>query len=183
MGKTSFVIAILAIAMPSLSFSPAPSASLAPAFAADFAAEPAEYPARISIPSIRLDTQVIPVGLNAAGEIDVPDGSTRNVGWYRYGKLPGDLGNAIFDAHVFAAFKDLRYAKIGDEITVTDAQGIERRFVITDSRVYPVSDVPMTDIVLNESSRGLVLITCARKFIPSLGTYSHRLVVSATLVE
>lgn len=184
MGKSSLLfIALLVLALPSIDLDPLPSATLAPAFAADFSADPSDFPARIRIPSIKLDAPVQTVGLTSNGEIDVPSGATNNVGWYQYGKLPGDLGNAIFDAHVFAAFKNLRYAKIGDEISVTDAQGSTQRFRITASMVYPVSDVPMERIILDESARNLTLITCAKRFIPSLGTYSHRLVVTATLVE
>lgn len=184
MGKSSLVfIVLLLTAVPSFDFGTAPHAEIASAFAADFSSDPSEFPARIRIPSIGLDTPVIPVGLTANGEIEVPNGSTKNVGWYQYGKLPGDLGNAVFDAHVFAAFKNLRYAKIGDIISVVDAQGIEQRFRITSSVVYPVSDVPMENIILDESSRNIVLITCAKKFIRSMNTYSHRLVVTATRID
>ncbi len=179
MGKSFVFIALFVIALPSVNLEPLPSAMLAPAFAADFSADPTVFPTRISILSIKLDSRVIPVGLTPNGEIDVPSGSTSNIGWYQYGKLPGDSGSAIFDAHVFAGFKNLRYAKIGDEISVTDAQGVVQRFRITESVVYPVSDVPMEHIILDESARKLVLITCAKKFIPSMNTYSHRLVVTA----
>src|SRR5947208_1526342 len=41
------------------------------------------YPARLIIPSIGLDDSVLEVGLNAKGEMDVPDGKTKNVGWYK----------------------------------------------------------------------------------------------------
>jgi len=184
MGKSSFIFAILAfLAVPTISIGPAPSASIAPAYAADFSADPTEFPARIRIPSIGLNAPVQPVGVTANGEMDVPNGATNNVGWYQYGKLPGDFGHAVFDAHVFAAFKNLRYAKIDNEISVINADGVEQRFRITSSVVYPVSDVPMEHIILDESARTIVLITCARKFIPSMNTYSHRLVVTATLIE
>jgi sortase A len=159
-----------------------PAVMVGTSFATVYTPDPSEYPVRIVIPSIQLNAPVQHVGINSLGEMDVPDGTTPNVGWYQYGPLPGDLGNAVMDAHVFAAFKKLRYAKIGDEISVVTAGGAAKRFLITDSRVYPVSDVPMQAIFSGESE-GLVLITCARKFLPHLNTYSHRLVVSATLIE
>lgn len=160
-----------------------PSVMVGESYATNYAPNPGDLPAHIAIPSIGLNSPVQQVGVNGAGEMDVPDGATSNVGWYKYGRLPGDLGNAVMDAHVYAAFKKLRYAKIGDEIRVTNAEGVEQRFVITDSRVYQASEVPMYDIFTDESHRGLVLITCARKFLPHANTYSHRLVVTATLVE
>lgn len=184
MGK-SFIafVALLVVTVPHVGFGTEPVVTIAPAFAAEFAADASEYPARIRIPSIGLNSPIQPVGVTSTGEMDVPDGSTNIVGWYKYGKLPGDLGNAVMDAHVYAAFKKLRYAQIGDEIRVTDASGNERRFLITDSRVYPHADVPMYGIFTDESHRGLVLITCAGKFLRSLDTYSHRLVVTATEIK
>ncbi len=160
-----------------------PMVMVGASFAASHVPNPSEYPTRLIIPSINLNAPVQLVGINARGEMDVPDGRTSNVGWYQYGNLPGDIGNAVVDAHVFAAFKNLRYAKVGDEIRVVNASGATQRFIITDTRVYPFSEVPMEGIFHDESHRGLVLITCAKKFLPSLNTYSHRLIVSATLVE
>lgn len=83
-----------------------PVIALASAFADDYVHDPSEYPARIAIPSIGLTAPIQNVGINGKGEIDVPDGSTRNVGWYQYGAVPGDLGNAIMDAHVYARSKN-----------------------------------------------------------------------------
>src|SRR3989338_10251998 len=45
---------------------------------------PAE-PVRLIIPSINIDSPVVGVGINEKGEMDVPDGSTDRVGWYKYG--------------------------------------------------------------------------------------------------
>src|SRR4051812_39392157 len=58
-----------------------------------------KYPVRLIIPSIKLDTQVVDVGVNKKGEMDVPAGTTKNVGWYQNGIIPGDLGTAVMDAH------------------------------------------------------------------------------------
>lgn len=156
---------------------------LAPAFTAAYVPLVSDYPAQIEIPSIALSAPVVPVGINSVGEIAVPDGASNAVGWYQHGAIPGHTGNAIMDAHVFAAFENLRYAKVGDEIRVKDGNGEEQRFVITDSRVYAVSEVPMQELVHGDAGKRLVLITCARKFSRALGTYTHRLVVIAQLVK
>lgn len=145
--------------------------------------DPADNPARLIIPSIKLDTSVIEVGVTASGEMDVPDGKTRHVGWYRYGTIPGDTGSAVMDAHVYAAFTQLRNAKIGDDIYVVNMKGEKLHFRVTDSRVYEYDMLPLQQIFDDRSGRHLNFITCARTFIPSLNTYSHRLVVYTELVE
>jgi LPXTG-site transpeptidase (sortase) family protein len=140
-------------------------------------------PTTLSIPSIKLTTKIIPVGVDSQGDMAVPSGSTNNVGWYDAGTLPGEYGSAVLDAHVFAAFKNLRYAKIGDDIYVTDANGTQRHFTVTDSRVYKLSDVP-ADLLFNKTGgQYLNLITCAGTYIPSIDTYDHRLIVYAQLVD
>lgn len=145
--------------------------------------DPTDNPARLIMPSIKLDTSVIEVGITANGEMDVPDGKTRNVGWYRYGTIPGDRGSAVMDAHVYAAFKNLRDVKIGDDIYVVNMRGEKLHFRVTDSRVYEYDKLPLEHIFARSDGRHLNFITCARKFIPSINTYSHRLVVYTELVE
>ena len=77
-----------------------------------------QYPERLLVPSLDLNVAIQPVGQNSKGEMDVPSGSSSNVGWYKYGTMPGNVGSAVLDAHVFAVFKDLRYLKIGSSIFV-----------------------------------------------------------------
>lgn len=144
--------------------------------------DPLDNPTRLIIPSIKLDTDVQEVGVTSNGEMDVPDGKTKNVGWYRYGTIPGEIGSAVMDAHVYAAFAKLRYVKIGDDIYVTNGSGEKLHFRVTDSRVYALDEIPLAQI-FNSQGRHLNFITCARKFIPSLNTYSHRLVVYTELIE
>jgi LPXTG-site transpeptidase (sortase) family protein len=145
--------------------------------------DPTDNPSRLIIPSIKLDTNVQEVGVTASGEMDVPDGSTKYVGWYRYGTIPGDMGSAVMDAHVYAAFAKLRYVKVGDDIYVVNARGEKLHFRVTDSRVYALDEIPLEQIFNDQDGRHLNFITCARKFIPSLNTYSHRLVVYTELIE
>lgn len=141
------------------------------------------YPSRITIPAAGIDSPVIEVGVNAAGEMDVPDGSTNNVGWYKYGTVPGATGSAVMDAHVFAAFKRLKSAHVGDRVFVTDARGTVHEFEIISSKVYPVAQVPMETIFNDASGAYLNFITCEGRYNLSLGTYTHRRVVYAQLVS
>ncbi|OGG60567.1 hypothetical protein A2765_05290 [Candidatus Kaiserbacteria bacterium RIFCSPHIGHO2_01_FULL_56_24] len=145
--------------------------------------DPLDNPSRLIIPSIKLDTNVQEVGITSNGEMDVPNGNTNNVGWYRYGTIPGDLGSAVMDAHVYAAFAKLRYVKVDDDIYVVNAKGEKLHFRVIDSRVYALDELPLQQIFNDQDGRHLNFITCARKFIRSLNTYSHRLVVYTELVD
>lgn len=140
-----------------------------------------DFPTRLIIPSIRLDTDILEVGVNAKGEMDVPDGKSRDVGWYKYGTIPGNPGSAVIDAHVFAAFKKLRYVKVGEDIFVITKSGKRLHFIAEDSRVYKTSEVPLQKLFKGNSQERLNLITCAGKYVSSMATYDHRLIVYAVL--
>lgn len=149
--------------------------------AASVAATPGT-PLRVRIPAIRLNNPVIPVGVNAKGEMDVPDGTTNNVGWYKGGTLPGAMGSAVLDAHVYAAFGRLDEVSVGDDIYVQTAEG-ELHFKVEETRVYKLADVPATRLFNRADDRRLNLITCAGTLVADRSTYTHRLVVYATLVS
>jgi LPXTG-site transpeptidase (sortase) family protein len=134
-------------------------------------------PVRVIIPSIGLNDPLEPMGLNSVGELDVPDGTTNNVGWWKDGPLPGEIGSAVFDAHVYAAFKELRYVKIGDDIHVQTADGRKLRFVVTDTRVFTLEEITSEILFGDKGKRQLNLITCAGKYMKDRATYDHRLVV------
>ncbi len=142
-----------------------------------------EVPVRLRIPSIDMTVPIVPVGLNKKGEMDVPSGNSNNVGWYKYGTVPGHTGSAVLDAHVFAAFEDLRHVPIGADIYV-DTEGGERlHFVVQDSRVYKLSELTSQMLFGRNDAKRLNLITCAGTFVKSIDTYDHRLVVYAVLAK
>jgi sortase (surface protein transpeptidase) len=142
-----------------------------------------DYPVEVAVPSIQLDVPVIEVDVNAKGEMDVPDGNTNNVGWYKRGTIPGSTGSAVFDAHVFAALKNLRYAKPGDDIYVKTKSGKFLHFQIQESTVYKTADVPLQKLFNRNDAAYLNLITCAGKLTKDRSTYDHRLVDYAVLVD
>ncbi len=139
-------------------------------------------PVRLAIPSIKLDDPVQSVGLTKEGAMDVPDGRTKNVGWYQAGTVPGNAGSAVMDAHVFAAFSKLKNVKVGDMLYVTTATGQIQKFVVTKAQTYALADVPLQELFNKRDGAHLNLITCAGKLTADKSTYDHRLVVYATLV-
>lgn len=134
-------------------------------------------PARLSIPSVSIDSPVQPVGINVKGEMDVPPGDTDIVGWYKYGAKPGENGIAVIDAHVFAAFDDLDKVKPGADIYIRTDDDTRLHFRVSKVATYRLSQLTPSMLFKKGSGRGLNLITCAGTYIPSAGTYDHRLIV------
>lgn len=138
-------------------------------------------PVAVHIPSIGLDAPVVRMGLLKNGELAVPSGSTQNVGWYAKGTVPGARGSAVLDAHVYAAFSNLHNVQVGDSIYVTGENGHVQRFVVEDTEVFKLGDLRPNYLFNRKDKKRLTLITCAGEDLGN--TYSHRLVVSATLAQ
>jgi LPXTG-site transpeptidase (sortase) family protein len=146
------------------------------------AATTQDTPERVIIPSIGLNAPIQDVGINALGQMDVPSASTKNVGWYEGGTVPGNMGSAVLDAHVIAAFANLYKVKVGGHIWIVTTNGTLLDFVVTDSEVNKVSDISPQSVFSENDGRYLNLITCAGKPLKGSSTYDHRLVVYAKLV-
>jgi sortase A len=144
---------------------------------------PAQYPSRLIIPSIKLDAPIEYLGLNEKGEMGVPDGGSNKVGWYEPGTIPGKKGSAVMDAHVYAAFNKLRYVLPGQDIYVVTRGGETLHFVVEESMVYPLAEVPRDILFNRKDGRRLNLITCAGKYSKKLETYEKRLVTYAKLID
>ncbi len=101
-------------------------------------------PAFLDIPGINLKTNIIEIGVTKEGNLDVPPNYSE-VGWYKYGTVPGQKGSAVLDGHVDnggytptlpGPFKNLRNLDIGDEIFVEMQNGQRLRYVVRNSDVY-----------------------------------------------
>jgi sortase (surface protein transpeptidase) len=157
------------------------------------ATSPSAFPARISIPAIAVDAKVDPLGIVAGNRMQAPSNFT-DVGWYKYGVVPGEAGIAVMYAHLDnglgldGVFKNLNKLSVGDEIAITEASGRVLHFKVSDIETYPYQSVPPAAIGegsgAEASKAEIVLITCAGAptHDPVMGyTYDHRLVVTATL--
>lgn len=139
-----------------------------------------DYPVRMTIPSLSIDSDVQSLGANSKGEMDVPSGKSTNVGWYKYGTVPGMVGSAVFDAHVFAAFKNLKDIASGSDVYVTMASGLKLHFIVSDATTYSLADLTPNMLFGLRDDKRLNLITCAGALTPDRSTYDHRLVVYTT---
>lgn len=145
-------------------------------------------PTHIIIPTARVDADIIDLGVTASNNLDVPHNFVQT-GWYKYGPVPGQPGNAVIDGHVDNAgsipgpFKHLYQAKIGDYIYVALSNGTFATFRVVDSSIYLTSQFPSESVFRGDDQSVLKIITCNGTYRRSLGTYDHRLIVTAVRVK
>lgn len=144
-------------------------------------------PARIEIPSIGVSANIQPTGILENGEMGVPD-DVDEVGWFEPGYLTGSRGHSVLAGHVDsltgpAVFYDLDQVRIGETITVTDVDGREMVFEVTEIASYETDQAPIREIFGPSDKRMLNVITCTGVFNRNIGSHEERLVVSAELVS
>jgi sortase A len=144
--------------------------------------EETELPDRLIIPSLAIDTKVTEVGVTKSGNMASPKGF-KDVGWYKYGPVPGARGSAVIAGHVDNAlalngvFKRLDELKADDDLYVRDASGKEIHFKVMAVETYPYDKAPAERIFNATDGYKLNLITCAGTWNQALKTYDKRLVV------
>lgn len=147
-----------------------------------------DKPIRLRIPSIGVDAFVQHVGVNDKGNMAAPNNFV-DVGWYKYGTVPGFTGSSVITGHVDNAlglpgvFIDLEKMKIGDEIFVSSKEGKELRFRVAEIQKYPYTSVPLKVLFSRRDLPRLNLITCGGTWLPYARSYDERLVVYAELVS
>lgn len=146
-----------------------------------------DLPVRLIIPSINVDASIQQIGQTPEGTMDVPN-NTSDVGWYKFGAVPGQNGTAIIDAHVDdanglpAVFGHLYTLKEGDSIIVQNDKNKSIYFTVKKVTTFSVND-KVSDIIGKDDGAHLDLITCTGSWDMSKKTYTQRLIVSADLVQ
>jgi LPXTG-site transpeptidase (sortase) family protein len=159
-----------------------PAGTAAPSPSAITSSRTVAAPARLQIPSIRVDAAVVALGLDAQGNLGVPADQV-SVAWYTGSARPGEAGNAVINGHldwtngdsVFGRLKDLR---TGDPVSVTTADGERVTFAITGSQLYP-ADAHPAEVFARGGPPVLRLITCGGPYNVLARRYEQRLVVTA----
>lgn len=150
--------------------------------------QPEDKPARLLVPKLGVDAHVQHVGVNASGNMAAPNNFT-DVGWYKFGTVPGFIGSAVITGHVDNAlglpgvFKNLDQLVIGDEIFIAPETGELRHFRVVEIQRYPYTHVPRKVLFSRNDSPRLNLITCGGVWLPGERSYDERLVVYAELVK
>ncbi len=145
-------------------------------------------PVRLSIPSVKINAFIEPVGVLPNGDLETPiENRWYNVGWYQSGTIPGERGSAVIDGHLDrpggspAVFWNLRRVHVGDAVMVIDAQGKTTRFHVTRVVFYEPQAAPLQEIFGNDGGTYLNLITCAGDWLPNEHQTTLRLVVYTAL--
>lgn len=147
-------------------------------------------PVSVEIPSIGVSSNLLHLGLNADGTIQVPSVSTAadEAAWYKYSATPGQMGASVIEGHVDthqgpAVFFRLGALRPGEHINVTLADGVTAVFRVTGVRQYSKMDFPSRAIYGASGYAALHLITCGGAFDYATGHYLSTTVVFASLTS
>jgi sortase (surface protein transpeptidase) len=152
-------------------------------------AEPARSaPTNISIPTIGVAAQIMSLGVNTDGTVQVPPlDQAQLAGWYNLGPSPGEIGNAVIMGHVDsrkigpAVFFRLGELRPGDVIQVTRTDKTVVKFSVDGVKSYPKAAFP-TELVYGPSDKAsLRVVTCGGIFDEKKRSYPDDIIVFATL--
>lgn len=145
----------------------------------------ASTPVRIEIPAIGVDSDLIGLGLEADGTMEIPSGGFPG-GWYDGSPTPGEVGPSIVAGHVDwggspGIFYRLRELKSGDSVVVSRQDDSVLTFTVSDVEQYPKAEFPTASVYGDIDYAGLRLITCGGVFDGGAGSYDDNIVAYAAL--
>lgn len=160
----------------------APEIRLAGPVAEPLSASP---PVALSIPALGVAADVVRLGLEEDGSMEVPAGAAL-AGWFEQGPTPGEIGPAVLAAHVDWAdepgvFRDVAALEPGDDVLVARADGTTAAFRVERVVSYPKTRFPTDAVYGDLDHAGLRLITCGGTFDEPSGDYADNVVVFAEL--
>lgn len=144
-------------------------------------------PERIVIPTIDVDADVIDLGLQPDGTMEVPTDFAQT-GWFARGPKPGRVGPAVIAGHVDdrsgpAVFHDLPDLAPGDLIEVHDADGEVVTFAVRETQQHPKDAFPTDEVYGGTPGSELRLITCSGEFDRGERSYRDNTIVFAERVD
>jgi sortase (surface protein transpeptidase) len=163
---------------------PAPTSE--PETAVERHIDPQGEPTRVVIPAIDVDADLVRLGLQADGAMEVPDFGL--AGWYTEGPKPGRAGPAAITAHVDSragpdVFYRLGDLAVGDQVHVVYESGDTVTFFVESSEQTPKDELPVDAIWPTTNERLLALITCGGEFDRSVRHYRDNLIVYTSLSD
>jgi hypothetical protein len=140
-------------------------------------------PVRVQLPSVVADGPVIPVGVDAAGELFIPPDAGTLV-WYGHGPSPGEPGSAVVAGHLdwkgeLGVFNRLADTAVGDVVTVTYSDGTVREFSVTTVQLVPKPAIGVHGVFVRDGPPTLRLVTCGGEFDDATRHYLSNVVVTA----
>lgn len=144
-------------------------------------------PVRLGIPSLDVDADVVPVGVAADGQMEIPPGGD-DIGWYRFGPDPaGDAGSTVLASHVatpdgWGVLSRLGDLRAGDEMVLSTDEG-ERRYVVQSRRTVPKTDLDTAELFSRDGPARLMVVTCGGPWLPETGAHRDNIIVEAVPVN
>lgn len=144
-------------------------------------------PTSVRVVDVGLDLPVVPVGVRADGQMDVPL-LVSEVGWYEHGPAPGAVeGSAVLSAHVdsevgAAPMAALFEVELGAIVEITTESGAVLAFRVDLVEQLGKAQLPLDELFARDGPPMLRLVTCAGAYDPVAGAYEDNLVVTATPV-
>lgn len=146
---------------------------------------PVAVPARLTIPAVDVDVDLVRLGVDDAGRLVPPDDHAV-AGWFAAGPAPGAVGPAVLAGHVDSVdgpsvFSRLDEVPLGGEVLVAREDGTTGRFTVTRVEQYPKDAFPTTEVYGPAAGAELRLITCGGDFDRTRRSYLDNVVVYARL--
>ncbi|MEH6780224.1 MAG: class F sortase [Rhodoglobus sp.] len=142
-------------------------------------------PVRIQIPSVAIDLQITPVGVQDDGLMQIPE-NIRVAGWYRFGPSPAsETGSTVITAHVddfeqgLGPFAYLKEMPADAEIVVTTDDGVDHRYALESVQNIEKKQLPLDQVFDRGGAPRIVLITCGGQFDENVLNYSDNVIAIA----
>lgn len=135
-------------------------------------------------PALVLRQPLLPLGLDDEGQLEVP-ATAGDIGLWRDGPAPGDMGPAVLVGHVDLKGKKGVFARLtalrpGQRVDVTRADGRVVSFRVTRTLAFPKNRFPTDEVYEPTDGSELRLITCGGSVNRLTGRYRDNVVVFAT---
>jgi hypothetical protein len=142
-------------------------------------------PTRVHIPVLRVDSNVIDLGLQPDGTMQVPP-DAKDTGWYTSSPTPGATGPAVLAAHVNwkgvdGPFAHLERLKAGDVVTVEHDDGSTSTFAVSRVETFAKDAFPTDTVYGDVSGPELRLITCGGAFDTAAHSYESNTIAFARI--
>lgn len=162
--------ALTACAEPPPSAAAPPAAASTPSSSAPTSKNTSADPAQVTIPSLKIHSSLMRLGLNADGTVEVPPAEQgMTAGWYTGGAVPGRPGAAVLIGHNDtrfgrAVFHDLKDIRKGAEVVVRAGDGRSLSFTVTGKETVSKKAFPTERVYGATKGSTLRLVTCDGAF-------------------
>lgn len=140
-------------------------------------------PLRVRIPEIGIDADMIDLGLNTDGTLEVPSNYAQT-GWYTGRSTPGETGPSVVVGHVDsysgpAVFYRLSELEVGHTIEIDRSDGLVALYRVSKTALVDKDEFPTNQVYGDTAEPTLRLITCGGDFNRSAKSYQGNLIVYA----